>query len=209
MGKPLYTNNAYSALAVAIIPTTTVLQITAGTGQLFPSPSSGDYFYITLISISNPEVMEIVQCTSRSGDYLTVVRGAESTQPNTFNISDNVQLRITAAGLNAFASPAASAVTYVPSGSLTATNVQAAIDQLETQVLNNQLIKQEYQIATAGQTSFLIGSFSYTLGTNGLFVYVNGSKQIKTLNYTETSTSTVTFSTGLNAGDVVEFVFIQ
>jgi hypothetical protein len=211
MGKPLYTNNAYSALAVAIIPTTTVLQLTAGTGQLFPSPTGGDYFYVTLISISNPETMEIVQCTSRTGDYLTVVRGAEGTQPNTFNISDNVQLRITAAGLNTFASPIipATNVTYVPSGTLTATNVQTAIDQLEVQIntgISN--AKQEYQTATANQTIFTISSFTYVIGSNTLFVYVNGSKQVKSLNYTESSTSTVTFSTGLNVGDIVEFVNI-
>jgi uncharacterized membrane protein len=41
--------------------------------------------------------------------------------------------------------------------------------------------------------------------TNSLFVFVNGSKQIVTLNYTE-STNSVTFLTGLNAGDVVQFI---
>jgi hypothetical protein len=51
-------------------------------------------------------------------------------------------------------------------------------------------------IATAGQTVFNAG---------GSFVFVNGSKQIPTLNYTETGTTT-TFLTGLNAGDVVEFI---
>jgi len=209
MGIPLYTNNAYSALAVAIIPTTTTIQLTAGTGQLFPSPTGGNYFYLTLISISNPETMEIVQCTARSGDILTVVRGAEGTQPNTFNISDNVQLRITAAGLNTFASPIipATNVTYVPSGTLTATNVQAAIDQVEAQ-LSAIPVKQEYQTATASQTVFTINTFTYVIGSNGLSVYVNGSKQVKSLNYTESSTSTVTFSTGLNVGDIVEFINI-
>jgi hypothetical protein len=35
---------------------------------------------------------------------------------------------------------------------------------------------------------------------------VNGSKQIVTLNYTETSSTVVTFVDGLNVGDIVEFV---
>jgi hypothetical protein len=70
------------------------------------------------------------------------------------------------------------------------------------------VIKQEYQTATQGQTAFTIATFTYTTGTNALSVYVNGSKQVNTLNYTETSTSVVTFSTGLNAGDIVEFIFI-
>ena len=39
-----------------------------------------------------------------------------------------------------------------------------------------------------------------------LFVFINGSKQIVALNYTETSSSSITFLTGLNVGDVVEFI---
>ena len=139
MGIPLFTNNAYTALAVAISPTTTVIQVTAGTGQLFPSPTGGDYFYLTLISITNSESMEIVQCTSRSGDLLTVIRGAEGTSPQAFNLSDNVQLRITAAGLEALITPPtttlpATAITSTPVGTVTATDVQGAINQLATAV---------------------------------------------------------------------------
>lgn len=102
--KPLFTNNAATALAVAITPTSTVLQVVAGTGQYFPQPTGTDYFMLTLVQINNPEVSEIVQCTSRTGDFLTVVRGQENTQPQIFNISDNVELRITAGSLNLFSS---------------------------------------------------------------------------------------------------------
>ena len=65
--------------------------------------------------------------------------------------------------------------------------------------------QQDYQTATAGQTVFNIG-FTYTVGNNSLSVLVNGSKQIVTLNYTETSSTIVTFVDGLNVGDIVEFV---
>jgi hypothetical protein len=64
---------------------------------------------------------------------------------------------------------------------------------------------QNYVSATAGQTAVNVG-FSYTPGNNSLSVFVNGSKQIVTLNYTETSTTVVTFLTGLNVGDIVEFI---
>lgn len=60
-----------------------------------------------------------------------------------------------------------------------------------------------YQNATASQTVFTVPT--YFVGTNSLKVYVNGSKQINTLNYNETNSVTVTFVSGLNAGDVVEF----
>jgi len=64
---------------------------------------------------------------------------------------------------------------------------------------------QNYQTATANQTTFTVG-FTYTPGNNSLSVLVNGSKQIVTLNYTETNSTTVTFLTGLNVGDIVEFI---
>lgn len=64
---------------------------------------------------------------------------------------------------------------------------------------------QDDQVATAGQTAFTVG-FTYTVGNNSLSVLVNGSKQIVTLNYTETSSTVVTFVDGLNVGDIVEFV---
>jgi hypothetical protein len=64
---------------------------------------------------------------------------------------------------------------------------------------------QNYLTATDGQTAFTVG-FTYTPGNNSLNVLVNGSKQIVTLNYTETNSTTVTFLTGLNVGDIVEFI---
>jgi len=210
MGRPLYTNNAYSALAQGITPTQTTIQIDGGTGVLFPSPTGSDYFYATITSISNPNSYEIIQVTNNTNNVFTCVRGAENTTPQYFNISDNIELRITAAGLNTFSGAnTASNISYVPSGTLTSTNVQGAIDQLEVQVnTGGAVVKQEYQTAYAGQTIFNISSFTYAVGSNGLFVYVNGNKQIKSLNYTETSNSSITFSTGLNVGDIVEFVYI-
>jgi hypothetical protein len=71
--------------------------------------------------------------------------------------------------------------------------------------INAASAEQDYQTATAGQTAFTVG-FAYTVGNNSLSVLVNGSKQIVTLNYTETSSTVVTFVDGLNVGDIVEFV---
>lgn len=60
-----------------------------------------------------------------------------------------------------------------------------------------------YQTAVQNQTVFTIPT--YVVGNNSLKVYVNGSKQINTLNYNETNTTTITFVSGLNVGDIVEF----
>jgi len=179
MGRPLYTNNAATYLAFGITNTATTMQVSANAGNLFPNPTGGDYFYVSLISLSGP-IIEIVKCTARSGDIFTIERGQEGTSPLYWNMGDNVQLRITAAGLNLLAS-----------GRDTVT------------------IFEEYQTATAGQTIFTIGSFAYLVGYNALAVYINGSKQIIGLNYLETSTSVITFNSGLNAGDIVEFIFVE
>jgi hypothetical protein len=67
-------------------------------------------------------------------------------------------------------------------------------------------LQDEKQTATQGQTAFTLTTLQYIPGTNSLAVFVNGSKQIVTLNYAETSTTLVTFVSGLNVGDVVEFI---
>ena len=58
--------------------------------------------------------------------------------------------------------------------------------------------------ATQGQTVFT--GLNYTVGNNSMNVFVNGSKQVVTTNYTETNSTTITFVTGLNVGDVVQFL---
>lgn len=64
---------------------------------------------------------------------------------------------------------------------------------------------EETQIATQGQTLFTLTTMEYQPGTDNLLVFVNGSKQISGTNYTETSSTEVTFLDGLNVGDVVDF----
>jgi hypothetical protein len=64
--------------------------------------------------------------------------------------------------------------------------------------------QEETATATAGQTVFNT-TITYIPGTNNLAVFVNGSNQIVSVNYTETDENTVTFLTGLNVGDVVKF----
>jgi hypothetical protein len=65
--------------------------------------------------------------------------------------------------------------------------------------------QEETQTATQGQTVFTLATLQYQPGTNNLLVFVNGSKQIIGQNYTETSATVVTFASGLNVGDVVDF----
>ena len=94
-----FTNNAYSTLASGITNSATSITLTTGEGARFPSFSAPDYFLATLIDSSNN--LEIVKCTTRSTDVLTVVRGQESTTARAYATGDRIELRITAGVLDA------------------------------------------------------------------------------------------------------------
>jgi len=98
----LFTNNATTNLASSITSGATSLTVLTGTGSLFPNPTAPDYFIITLIGISGSPI-EIVKCTARSGDTLTIVRAQEGTTASAFTGGDQVQLRITAGVMNSAA----------------------------------------------------------------------------------------------------------
>jgi hypothetical protein len=68
------------------------------------------------------------------------------------------------------------------------------------------VLEEQVITATQGQTVFTLTTMEYQPGYNNLSVYVNGSKQIVNENYTETSATVVTFASGLNVGDIVEFI---
>lgn len=99
MAQPLFTNNAATTLASGITNVSTTLTVAAGQGVLFPSPTGGNYSYITLINAAGT-VLEIVKLTARSTDTLTITRGQEGTTASAFSTGDKVELRVTAAGMS-------------------------------------------------------------------------------------------------------------
>jgi hypothetical protein len=94
-----FANNASAPLASAISSSSTAIILTAGRGAAFPTLGADDYFYATLINPSNQ--LEIVKCTARTGDTLTVVRGQDGTAARAYSAGDKLELRITAAGMDA------------------------------------------------------------------------------------------------------------
>ena len=92
----LFTNYATSLLAATITDVDTVIQLGVGDGPLFPAPSGDQFFYATLHDDSGST--EVVRCTDRSGDLLTVVRGQDNTTAQAFTLGvTRVELRIVAA----------------------------------------------------------------------------------------------------------------
>ena len=103
----LATNNAQTTLGSALASGSTSLTVATGTGDLFPNPNPdlGQYFRMTLWSALTNSILpnEIVTCTARSGDTMTVARGQEGTTALNWNIGDNVANFFTAGDLAAFA----------------------------------------------------------------------------------------------------------
>lgn len=79
MGTFLFANNASSTLAAPVAPGATAMTLAAGGGALFPNPSAGQQFAMTLNDAATGLLTEIVYCTARAGDVLTVERAQEGT----------------------------------------------------------------------------------------------------------------------------------
>lgn len=89
-------NNAWGTLAVPVTAQATELTLSSSQGDRFPSAVLGvSWFFVTLVDSSNN--IEIVKCTQRRGDSLTVMRGADNTIPKAFRAGDRVELRPCAA----------------------------------------------------------------------------------------------------------------
>ena len=96
----LFKNNASALLASSLTTTDTTVVLSAGLGNSFPSPTGSSYFYGTLFDdLGN---YEIVKCTARVTDTLTVVRAQDGTNPLEFTAGDGFALRPVAAVLNNF-----------------------------------------------------------------------------------------------------------
>lgn len=91
----LFANNASSTLLNNIDDSQTTIQLPPGEGARFPLPDLNQIFKLTIVDYTTG-TREIMHCTSRSGDVLTVERGQEDTDPETFDAGILVQLRITA-----------------------------------------------------------------------------------------------------------------
>jgi hypothetical protein len=135
-----YKNNASSTLAGALGVNTTTLTVATGHGDRFPVASGADYFKLTLQKSGG---MEIVKVTSRvaSSDSMTIERAQEGTTALSFSIGDIVSLRATADSYNSIdahiesttAAHSASAIANIPAGGISATNVQAALNELDSE----------------------------------------------------------------------------
>jgi hypothetical protein len=123
-------NNTSSLLVGSVSAGATSVVVTTGAGAGFPSPGASDYFYATLISPTG--LYEIVKCTARVNDVLTIVRAQEGTVAIPFPDGSRIELRITAKSVRDLVEEynEASEISFVPTGPISATNVQDAIVEI-------------------------------------------------------------------------------
>lgn len=95
----LFTDNATSLLASGITNSQTTLVVTATQGALFPAPGAGQIAVVTLEDTGGN--IEVVWCTGRTSDTLTIVRAQEGTAAAAFASGSRVELRCTAGILQA------------------------------------------------------------------------------------------------------------
>lgn len=91
----IYVNNLAAQIAANIGPSDTAILLGPGQGAAFPSPAAQEWFYCTLVH-SVTGAIEVVQCTGRVGDTLTVVRGRDNTSAISFLTGSLVEPRATA-----------------------------------------------------------------------------------------------------------------
>lgn len=84
----LFANNAQTTLASPITNSATSVILASGTGAIFPTITTGNAFMGTLVSATNPLLTEIVLCTARSADTVTIVRAQEGTAAQAFSAGD-------------------------------------------------------------------------------------------------------------------------
>lgn len=102
----LFTDNATSLLASGITNVQTTLNVTPTQGAYFPSPGAGQQFAVTVEDTSGNQ--EVMYCTGRTSDTLTVVRGAETIPSQiggpalAFASGSRVEMRVTSGTLAAF-----------------------------------------------------------------------------------------------------------
>ena len=161
-----FTNNGHSTLAASASTSDTSITVASGHGARFPSLSGSAYFFATLIDASNN--LEIVKCTARSSDVLTITRAQESTTARAFAIGDRIELRVTAAGLGAIyseavadATPAADSIvnSMIATDAVNADSIAAnAVGASELNVSGN---------GTSGQALLSDGDGTMSWGASG------------------------------------------
>ena len=170
------TNQAVSLLAANITAIATVMTVTPGDGALkFPTTAGGKYFMVFLVKAD--KTYEIVKCTSRTGDSLTIARGQEGTVALAFTTGDAVGVRVSAGNFNDF-------ITMLAAHAASLVSQDARIVILEAALAAQVVIDSCQVIAYLTQATFSVAYFTATLVGSGSSTYTEVADTASALNAT-------------------------
>ena len=102
-GAVLFNNNASSRLKIDIPAASPTITVDDGTGVKFPQPvGDGSNWFIVTVEDRRTGQVEIMECTQRVGDILTVTRAQEGTVAQDFTMGASVSNRLTAGTMATF-----------------------------------------------------------------------------------------------------------
>ena len=174
IGLELTSNFAKTVLASPINASATTITLFPGAGALFPNPSGGNYFRILITDIATSNYNEIVLCTARSGDVLTVTRNAEGTLARSWLAGDIIENVMTAGafselrsqGLNSNTAIGALSLNSVTTGANNSAVGTSSLRSNTTGTGNSTLGYQSARYLSNGSTALTIATNSTYIGSN-------------------------------------------
>ena len=174
IGLELTSNFAKTVLASPINASATTITLFPGAGALFPNPSGGNYFRILITDIATSNYNEIVLCTARSGDVLTVTRNAEGTLARSWLAGDIIENVMTAGafselrsqGLNSNTAIGALSLDSVTTGANNSAVGTSSLRSNTTGTGNSTLGYQSARYLSNGSTALTIATNSTYIGSN-------------------------------------------
>lgn len=190
-------NNAVSTLSASATTGATSLTLAAGTGAKFPAvtTASGDEFRATLIRQSDG-AYEIVRCTNRSGDVLTVQRAQEGTAALALAVGDRIEARFTKGVFDWLASQIATLISDLADLTTTVAGKQNTITGGASTITSSNLTASRALVSDAS------GKVAVSAVTSTEVGYLDGvTSSIQTqLNAKANSSVTITAGNGLSGG---------
>ena len=172
MARAIFTNYGGTTLSASINNSVTAIDVVDG--SVFPSPSGGNWSYLTIEQGSD---IEIVRLTARSGNTLTVQRAQDGTTAKSFPDTATVSLRLTKAVLDEIHTDIAAAALTADWGSISSkpstftpaahTHAIADVTGLQTALDGKASTTHDIKTITSGTTYDAVPNGVYAFDGNG------------------------------------------